>query len=290
MRTVTAGMAAHLAGRSHSRCWMLRLDLRDGNVIGLTSLDKDVDFDLGDAAGLVTYQARTGADISDVELIADLSPSSFEVSGPIGDVVTLEALMGGRFNRAQVRLFQVNFRGLADGALKILLGNITDAKPTGGRFTFEVRSEADKFNQSVGRGLSPLCWADYGDAFCGATVESVVGTVASVTDEYTMTVSFAGSYADGYFDFGTVEALTGALAGTDPVEIITWTAAGQIVLFAPLAEAPLVGDTFTVRRGCPKNRTACIARGRMPFFRGHPDVPGTDQVLRPTIPGQGNDE
>lgn len=289
MRSVTAAMADHLAGRGHSRAWMLRLDLRDGTIIGLTSLDQDVAFDLGDAAGLVTYQARTGAKISDVELVAGLAPSNFEVSGPFAELVTLEAVLGGRFNRAQVRLFQVNWRRPGDGALKMLLGNLTDAKPQGGEFLFEVRSEADKFNQSVGRVLSPLCWADYGDVFCGATVETVVGTVTSVTDEFTLTLSYAGSFADDYFNFGTVEALTGELTGTDPVEIYRWAVGGQVVLYAPLAEQPQVGDTFTVKRGCPKNRTACIDRGRMAFFRGQPDIPGTDQILRPTIPGQGNE-
>lgn len=291
MRTLTSGMTSHLATREHSRAWMLRLDLADGSRIGLTSYDKDIRFDLADGAGTITYQSGTGARISDVELLVGLSPSNCEVSGPLAEVgpVTLEAVLGGRFNRATARLFQVNHRNLADGAIKILLGHVTEARPEGGQFFLEIRNEADKFNQSVGRVLAPLCDADYGDARCTKVVETITGTVTAVSGEYGFTVSFSGSYADDYFNFGQVEFTSGPLAGTLPVEIFDWTAAGVVTLFAPLAEAPAIGNTCTISRGCPKNRDACMARGNIANFRGFPELPGTDRIIRPAIPGQGND-
>jgi hypothetical protein len=97
-------------------------------------------------------------------------------------------------------------------------------------------------------------------------------------------VSFAGTYADDFFNLGTVEALTGALAGTWPVEIFDWSAAGAIVLFAPLADVPAIGDTFTIKRGCGKTRADCMARDNIDFFRGFPEVPGSDQVLKIAVP------
>lgn len=287
-RTLTSGMQAHLAGTAHSRVWMLRLDLDDGTVIGLTSYDVDVPFDLGDGAGSVTYQSRTGAKISDVELTVGLAPSNFEVSGPIAELVTLEALLGGRFNRAQARLFQANPRVPADGPIRILFGHVTEARPQGGEFVMEVRNEADRFNQIVGETITPQCKADYGDARCGAVVEFVDGTVTAVTDELTFAVSYAGSHADDFFNFGKVEWLTGELAGIAPIEVHDWSAAGQLVLFAPLPELPAIGATCRIKRGCPRSRTACMARGRILFFRGYPELPGSDQILRAAIPGQGN--
>lgn len=295
MRTLSDAMQTHLAGRSHSRAWMVRLDLRDGTVIGLTSWDQDIEFDLGDAAGLVTYQARTGARVSDVELVEGLEPSNFELRGPIGEAVSLEAVLGGRFNRAEVRLFQVNTRNLGAGAIELLLGNVTDAKPEAGQFIFEVRGQADRLNQTVGRVLSPMCDADFGDARCGLTPESIAATVSAPLDDLQFSVLFAGSYADAYFNFGKVEFLTGELAGTK-MEILEWTAAGLVTVFAQLAEVPAIGDTCTISRGCSKARRSddpnvptCMTYNNVINFRGFPDMTGTDQILRPTIPGQGNE-
>ncbi len=211
------------------------------------------------------------------------------MTGPIGDVVTLEAILGGRYNRARARLFQVNWTNLSQGAIKLLAGNVSEVRPEGGRFIFEIRNDFDRFNQTVGDTIVNNCNADHGDARCGRTPESVVGTVTAVTDAMRFTVSYTGSYADTYFDAGTVEALTGDLAGTAPVEIHSWTVGGAIVLFMPLAEAPQIGDTFDVIRGCGKSRADCMARNNILNFRGFSEVPGSDQVLKATIPGQGDD-
>jgi uncharacterized phage protein (TIGR02218 family) len=165
---------------------------------------------------------------------------------------------------------------------------VSEARVEGGRFIFEIRSDADRFNQVVGRTITNNCPWDHGDANCGRTPESVVGTVTAVTDEMRFSVSFTGSFANGYFDMGTVEALDGDLAGTDRVEIQSWTAAGAIELFVPLAEAPAVGNTFNIVRGCGKSRADCMARSNILNFGGFPEVPGNDQVMKATLPGQGN--
>jgi uncharacterized phage protein (TIGR02218 family) len=264
---------------------MILLDLRDGNSIGITDHDKDIAFDIGD--GEVTYDSGTGILTSDVSQSASLDADNFEVTGPIADVVTLEAVLGGRFDRARVRLFQINWKRPQDGAIKILAGNISEARVEGGRFVFEVRSDFDRFNQVVGRVITNQCDADYGDARCGATPEQITYTVTGVTDALTFTGSFTGSYAADYFNFGTIEFTSGDLAGTLPIEIFDWTAGGQITLFCPAAEAPAIGDTATVKRGCGKSRADCMARNNIVNFRGFPEIPGSDQILRAAIPGQG---
>lgn len=280
-------MTSHLATRAHTRVTMLLLELRDGTSVGVTDHDRDIAYNLG--GGSVTYQAGTGILASDISLQAGLDADNYEVSGPISDVVTLEAVTGGRFNRARAKLFQVNWRNTSLGAIKLLAGNVSEARVEGGKFIFEIRSDADRFNQVVGRLIVNNCDADFADGVrCHATAVSVVGTVTAVTDALNFTVSYTGSYANDFFNIGTVEALTGQLAGTDPVEIHDWSVGGNIILFMPLAEAPAIGDTFTVRQGCPKSRLACMGFGAILDFRGFPEVPGSDQVLRATIPGQGN--
>jgi uncharacterized phage protein (TIGR02218 family) len=289
-RTLTAGMTGHLATRSHTRCTMLLLELRDGTSIGITDHDRDIPFDLGD--GTATYQSGTGILASDVSLQTGLDADNYEVTGPLKDDgdFTLERVVGGRFNRARAKLFQVNWRDTSLGAIKLLAGNVSEARIEGGKFILEVRSDCDRYNQVIGRLIVNNCDADFGDARCGATPVSTTLTITSVTDAMGFAGSYTGGpYADDYFNGGTIEALTGDLAGTDPIEIHDWSQAGGVVLFMPLVEPPAVGDTFTVKQGCPKSRLGCMARNNILNFRGFPEVPGSDQIFRPTIPGQGND-
>lgn len=288
-RTLSANLVTHLAARSHTRCSMLLLDLNDGTSIGITDHNDDIDYDIGD--GIVTYQAETGILPSDVALSATLDADNYEVRGPItDDVVTLAGLLGGRYNRARARLFQINWKHPADGAIKIMAGNVSQARPEGGEFVFEIRSDFDRFNQVVGRLITNNCDADFADGVrCHATPITTTGTVIAVSSALVFAVSFTGGpYADDFFNFGTVIGLTGANAGTT-VEIQDWSDAGAIELFVPLGVVPEIGDTFTVKDGCLKSRTACMAHDNIEEFRGFPEVPGSDQVLRATIPGQGGD-
>lgn len=289
-RTLGGPLAAHIATRTHTRCAMLRLDLADGTSIGVTDHDRDLDFDLGD--GSITYSAATGILPSDVKLSAGFDADNFEVTGPIAETVTREAVLGGRFNRARARLFQVNWKSLGSGAIKILTGDVADARVEGGKFVLAITSDIARFNQVVGSVITPYCATDFGSALCGLTPEEISATVTAATSDLSFTVSFTGSYADDYFNLGTVEFLTGALAGTAPIEIFDWTSAGAVTLFVPAAEAPAIGDTLSIKRGCSRLRSSddasvptCMSYGNILNFRGFPEVPGTDQVLKYAVPG-----
>jgi uncharacterized phage protein (TIGR02218 family) len=294
-KTLTAAITSHIAGRSHTRCNMLLLDLIDGTTIGITDHDKPIDYDIGD--GTVTYDAGTGILTSNVSMSCGLDADNYEVTGPVGDTVTLDGVLGGRFDRARARLFEVNWKNLTAGAIKILSGYVSEARIEGGRFIFEIRSDMDFYNQTVGRVITNQCDADFGDARCGATPTTVVGTIAGVVDAMQFAVSYSGSYADDFFNMGTVIGLTGANTGTT-MEILDWNDNGDgtagIILYAPLVQTPTVGDTFTVKSGCSKLRMSsdasvptCLTYNNVVNFRGYPEVPGSDQVLKMPIPGGG---
>lgn len=286
MSRTVGGLAFLLASSSHTLCNMLLLELVDGSQIGITDCTRDLAYDLGD--GEVAYSSKTGIFTSNVSQSVGLDANNYEVTGPIGDLVTLDAVLGGRFNRARARLFQVNWKDLSAGAIKVMAGTVSEARVEGGKFVLEIRDDFDFFNQTVGRLITNNCDADFGDARCTATPVTVVGTVISVTDSMHLTVGYSGSYADDFFNKGTLVPLTGVLAGTLPVEIEDWATGGAITLFAPLVDLPAIGDTFTVRQGCGKARQDCMDRNNIEFFRGYPEVPGTDQVLRTAVPGQGD--
>lgn len=287
-RTRSANLATHIATRAHTRCRMIAIVPQIGDAFGLTDSDKDRSFTLSEV-GPLTYQAGTGIYSSDIALSCGLDANNFEIRGPLKETgpITMAQVIGGVFNYATVYLFEVNWRSLGDGAIKLLKGNVLEARIEGGEFVFEIRDQFDKYNQTVGRTITNQCDADFGDARCGATPESVTLTVSAATNAMQFTGTFAGSFANDYFNKGTVIGLTGANTGV-VMEIEDWTSGGGVNLFAPLPETPGIGDTFTVRRGCGKSREDCMARSNIVNFRGYPEVPGSDQVLRMPIPGQGN--
>jgi uncharacterized phage protein (TIGR02218 family) len=288
--TLSTPFSNHLKGRSHNLCWLLRLDLRDGTVLGFTDHDEVLDFDLGDAAGSVSYRPDLGMQLSNVQTGTGLDAGNFEVTFPIAEAprpVTRAAVAGGRFNRAETRLMRVVWSNLAAGSRNFMLGNTGEWRIEGDKAIAESRDQRDRLNQVIGRQLQNQCDADYADQVqCFATPTEIVGTVTAVASALEFTVSFVGTYANGLFDRGKVIGLTGGNASL-VAPIWSWTAAGVIKLFMPLVEAPLVGDTFTVRDGCARTRAACMAHGQILNMRAFPEVPGT-QALKPAIPAQGS--
>ncbi len=283
-RTLTGGLATLLARPAHTRCTMLRLDLTDGGVLAVTDHDGALSFDLGD--GAVSYSPRTGILPSDLSLSLGFEADEVEVTGPLVETateawhVTRAMVLGGRFDDATARFFQVNWASLGDGPVRLIKGRVTLAEVIGGSFKLTIRSEISRFSQEVGRTITAYCDADFGDARCGFVITPLAATVTAVTSDREFTVSFTGTFADDFFNRGTAVFTSGALAGTRPVEVFDWSAAGQVALWTELAAAPEVGDTLELRQGCGKTRTDCIGYDNILNFRGFPDVPGTDQVLR----------
>jgi uncharacterized phage protein (TIGR02218 family) len=294
-RTLGGALVSHLATRTHTRATCLRLDLVDGTSLGITDHDRALSFDLGD--GAIDYSPNTGILPSDLDLSAGFEADDIEVTGPItsSGLTTRTQILGGRFDEATARLFQVNWKSLGSGAIKLLKGYVANAEADESSFRLTIHSEVSRFAQQRGRVISAYCDADFGDARCGMTPDTLAATVTGVTDERQFAISFAGTESNDYFNRGTVQFTSGALNGTRPVEIFDFTGgvnAGSIVLWMPLPEAPQVGDTLTLTQGCydlatntSKTRAACMAFDNIENFRGFPDVPGTDQVLRYPNPG-----
>jgi uncharacterized phage protein (TIGR02218 family) len=284
-RTLAAPMVSHLASRSHTRCNMLLLDLSDGTSIGITDHDMSLDYDIGD--GVVTYDAGTGILASDIALSAALDADNYEVRGPIGEVVTLEAILGGRFNRARARLFQVNWKSLGSGAIKIMAGDVAEVRPEGGEFVFEIRSDFDRFNQVVGTVITPYCQGTHATC-CVQIAPETATTITSAASALTFNIAATLDPAD-HRD-GRLWFTTGALAGTEPREIYA-ISGNTVTLFAPLADVPGVGDALTVKEGCDRTRATCLARfdNVIELRGGYPETSGSDQILRMPIPGQGNE-
>lgn len=283
-RTLGGPLTTYVAAGAKTPARMLRLDLRDGGTLAITDHSADIAFDLGD--GSVTYSPRTGILPSDLSLSTGFDADEVEITGPLVETatedwhVTKAMVLGGRFDDATVRFFEVNWRDLTMGAIKLMRGIVYMANVEGSTFKLSIRSEISRFSQEIGRTITAYCDADFGDTRCGYVITPLSATITAVTSEREFTVSFTGTYADNFFNRGTVTFTSGALAGTRPVEVFDWSAAGQVATYVELVALPEIGDTLELRQGCGKTRTDCIEYANIVNFRGFPDVPGTDQVLR----------
>lgn len=291
-RSIPAPLAAELATAAPFVGECLVLAARDGTRAGFTTLDVAQTVDLGLGAGAETCSA--GMTLSAITLSAGLDASFAEVSGPLGPVLTQAAVDGGKWDGAQAWLVQVapGFAGFAP----LLAGRVREARCEDLRFAIEIRNQADALNQSRFRQLTPYCSADFGDAECQYPVVPVIATVSAVTDAMRFAVTLSGTFATGFFNRGKARFTSGALAGVTAENLFAWTSggagAGSVVLFEPLAQAPGVGDALELSQGCAKIRRSvdpavptCLGYANVVNFRGFPDVPGSDQVLRYPNPG-----
>lgn len=280
-RVIPGPVLAALKATEADTASCLMIEAVDGERFGFTTGVDPVSVDLALGAGAEVYAA--GFSISSLVMVLGLDASHSEVSGPVDDIFTRAEVHGGRFENAKFWMVET-VAGLT-GFAPLLAGTVRETRVEGDAWIFELRSEADRYNQEIGDVLTPYCRADLGDARCGFALPTIAATVTAVTDAMRFTVSFSGIYANDYFNLGTTEFLTGGLAGTSRMEIFDWTSGGALVMFEPLSQAPLVGDTLNLRRGCDKTVATCVTiQGDAINFRGEPDVPGTEQALKAPVP------
>lgn len=280
-----------LSGSNRSAAECVMMQDRSGTRIGFTTWDVPLTADIGTGAGDESFFA--GMNMGSLTLATGFDAGYFEFSGPLGPTLTRADVNGGRWNSAFVWLFKIS----PDGGeiVPLMKGRAREPRVEGGSFHFEVRNEADRLNQKQGRRISNLCSADFGDAQCGLPLVPIAATVSAVTDDLHFSVTFSGTYADDYFNQGTADFQTGDLAWLPSMEVEDFTGgtgSGFVELFEPFFKPPQIGDTLTLNRGCSKLRISadgslptCHGYSNILNFRGFPEVPGSDQVLKYQFPG-----
>jgi uncharacterized phage protein (TIGR02218 family) len=276
LKSVSADLAVHLAEEETTlaTCW--RITRKDTLVYGFTDHDKDLTF------GGIRYRASTGFMASTAETQAGLNVDDMEVQGLLrSPAITEGALLAGRWDNAEVHVFQVNWADLTQGALKLRRGWLGNVAKRRGTFIAELRGMAQKLQQTIGRTVQPGCDADFGDAQCGIDLSLFVydGYVSHVSTRMAFsTTTFPVDNAQ--FQYGRVIWVTGANAGLNMEVKQTVYETGTFELFLPMPYEIEIGDRFAAIRGCNKSRDACISYNNIVNFRGFPDLPLTDQMLR----------
>ena len=101
-----------------------------------------------------------------------------------------------------------------------------------------------------------------------------MSTLTSVSSASVFTDS-ARVEADDTFGAGTIQFTSGPNAGLKPLEIKSF-AAGVITTFEPFYYLPVVGNSYSMVRGCRKRLSDCQARvggSNILNFGGFPYIP-----------------
>lgn len=286
MRTFSAGLTTHLAGKTTSLAAIIKITLESGRstssgatVLGFT--DADVNLTV---SGVTYYSSRGfwrfAMQFSEA-LASDNTEAEFllDASG-----ITEDDLRKSIFRGATYELRFVNMRDVTVVSpvfKRGWVGRVTLAGPSVARV--ELKGLRDRLQQQIGEVITKNCPWDLGDSRCGIALiyVTVSTTVRSVTSNRIFAVNPAGLngeadyYTGGLITFGTVspQALN---ERARPAEIKAYTpgtsgADATIELFESMPFRVGVGDAVSLRPGCDKTLATCSAKfGNVRNFGGFP--------------------
>lgn len=272
MRTIPAGLAAHLKGDVTTICHCWRVFRGDGVVLGFTDHDGDL---LVDGT---RFLASSGFSASEEEAQGGLSASAGTVAGGFSSEVISEAdLAAGVYDGARVELLAVNWQ-MPQQRMRLSVREIGEVSRAGRQFTAELRSLAHRLDQPQGRVYGRRCDASLGDGRCRVDLAAYRGhgTVVAVRDRARLVVAGLQAFAGGFFTQGRLRLEAGGELEID-AHVLNADGTADLTLWLPSERAIAVGEAFSVTAGCDKAFATCGAKfANQLNFRGFPHVPGSD--------------
>jgi uncharacterized phage protein (TIGR02218 family) len=281
VKALQPALQAHLDEGTTTLAWCWRIVRADGVTLGFTDHDLTLTFDGTD------FESESGFAASEVRSGSDLSVDAQDAQGVLtSDRITETDILDGRWDNAAVEVWRVNWAATSQ---RLLMRRGAIGQIRRGRLAFvaEVRSLAHVLGQTVGRTFQTSCDAALGDARCRVDLEALAfkgtGTIIDVLRDRAFTASGIAAFTNNWFTFGTLDWTSGANAGRR-AEVLSHDLVDGIAILT-LLEAPVraiaASDTFTIRAGCDKRIATCGTKfANVANFRGFPNIPGQDAVLR----------
>ena len=266
---------------STNTCRAWKLERADGLVLGFTDHDCLLEFDQ------TVFRPDGGMTASAIESATGFSVDNAEAFGVLSaDSIAPEDIHAGLYDAAKFKLWRVNWQDVQDREI-LFSGQIGDIRQSGGAFQAELRGLTDLLNQPRGRTYQKSCGANLGDRACGVYLEQPLfrleGTLERVLDNRVLLVRTEGTHDAGWFTRGVVRfpdwtgQLGQGLVKTDGFA----DGFRRIELWHPLTRTPEDGAAVEVLAGCDKLSSTCRFKFQnLTNFRGFPDLPGDDWMLR----------
>jgi len=223
------------------------------------------------------YKASIGLNVDKQDISVVAAPTD-----TYGGIPFLQALQQGVFDAAHIQRDLAFFTPAANGlyppvitpigTITMFKGRVADVKSIGRTTaTIEVASDTVLLDIDMPRNLYKAnCCNIFCDSGCGlnkASFQTAGNVGLNSTFSAIRWVGAAMAHQQG-----TIAFTSGANAGYEAT--IKSVAAGfELQLMYSLPNAPGVGDSFIVTKGCAHTKDACAAYGNLGNFRGFPYVP-----------------
>lgn len=272
MKSVSANLLTHLGSEVTTLATLFRITRADGTIKRFTTHDEDISY------GGFSYESSASYSASAVQTTAGLEVDNLDVDVLIDSAGITEAeILAGLYDYAVVEIFQVNYKGLADGQINLRKGRLGEVSLRRGVFTGELRGLTQHLQQTIGRVYQRRCDADLGDARCTVALgpHTVTGTVSVATSRQVFTASAVPALAGGKLTW------TGGANSGFAMEVKS-IAGSVITLNLAMPYDLQVGDAYSVHSGCDKKLSTCRDTfNNVINFRGHAHyLPGADAVIR----------
>lgn len=299
MRMIPAALQTHLNQSDTTTTRLLKISLINGDVYGLTTLDRDVPYD--DGEGEITYVATNGFDPSTFSADIGYSVDNAEGYALISDDipgVTVEMAEAGDLDDGQWVCYLVNYEDLSMGHAILDAGDLGEVRTRYGMIWIpELLSYAMRLRQPIGSVFSRTCRAIFGtpansQAGCGIDltplwVNGEVTAVGAETDRTFTGDVITDSGQPIAPNPGRVQWLTGANTGRE-YSVEELDSSGTVTLNETTPYPIEVGDTYRIRPDCRKRYIEdCIGVWDNGInFKGEPLIPVGDGVAIQTPGGQ----
>ena len=284
---MTYALLDHLATGATTVCQCWAVTRSDGTVLGFTDHDLPLGF------GGIAFRADTGLSARAVEGSTGLSVDNSAAVGALSsDAITEADIAAGRYDGAEVRMWQVNWQRPSERRLRFR-GTMGEITREGSVFTAELRGQAEALNRPQGRAFLRTCSAVLGDAACGFDTTdpaySAEVQVTAVTENRAIRLR-APAFNDRWFEQGLLTVVDGAAKGlTGAIKLDTKDGSWRDLTLWSALRAPLAaGNTVRIVAGCDRRAETCRVKfDNMLNFRGFPDIPGEDWLI--SVPRSGDD-
>ena len=308
MRTVPANLQTRIEANSSTLTTCLTITRTDSTILRFTDFDRDI------VIGSDTYKANVGYTKTAIISGSKMDVDNVEFGGFFSDEgITKEDIRTRTYDFAKAELILVDAAAISAGSAVLRKGILGEFNIiSDDTYTCEIRGLTQYLIRTVGEFYQHECRVDLGDSKCGVNLSTLTqsNTVATIVNSSTFTVATAPTYPtitphekpegdnvvqyfkdlepltvaeiqNAWFNAGLLTWTSGDNTGK-AMEIKQWTrASNTLQLYLPPTSSIAVGDGFNFYPGCDKRRLTCIDKfDNLENFRGEPDLPGTDVILR----------
>lgn len=243
----------------------------DGAGFATTSHDRPL------RVGSTIFEADMDLHPAELVLSERMLGSSLRVKGALSNpALNSTDILSGRWSGTSVTLVTADWSNGSEASI-ICKGELGHLKFDDGVLSMIVDVLPDASRDSPCPQTSPECRAVLGDERCRVDLRSrkMRVTVAAVEDSI---VVIDETYTEG-FVMGQLRWLTGKCSGMK--QTIVAADGARLMLQARLHDKVESGDRALLVEGCDGRRATCAERfGNILNFRGEPDLPGSEILLR----------